>query len=179
VDGLREALRLFAGVDAVIEEPIRQAAWWALAAPPGETTASVLGVTTRLVSAEAQGAVLGSTATLDQSHLIGGDQFGLPLFEDVAHQFTVSIISGQLACEQTLDKVRGILDREKPAHTVYELCLIRPRMRVGWQSRVGVDAIVAGPPQPSRLNDGAALVLGGELSAPVGAGLATGLNTRI
>jgi hypothetical protein len=38
-----------------------------------------------------------------------------------------------------------LLDREKPAHTTYDLCLVSARMRVGLQSRIGVDAIVAGP----------------------------------
>ena len=35
VEGLGEALRLFAGVNAIIEEPILTAAWWAL---PGEAS---------------------------------------------------------------------------------------------------------------------------------------------
>jgi hypothetical protein len=44
-----------------------------------------------------------------------------------------------------------VLDREKPAHTTYTLCTIGPRMRVGATARVGVDAIVAGPPPPTAL----------------------------
>jgi hypothetical protein len=42
-----------------------------------------------------------------------------------------------------------VLDREKPAHTTYHLCVIEPRMRVGLQSIVGVDAIVGGAPTGS------------------------------
>jgi hypothetical protein len=39
--------------------------------------------------------------------------------------------------------VRAVLDREKPAHTVYSLRAIGARMRVGVQSRLGIDTIVA------------------------------------
>ena len=40
-----------------------------------------------------------------------------------------------------------MIEREKPAHTAYHLCVIEPRMRVGSQARIGVDAIIAqGPP---------------------------------
>ncbi|MCL4852827.1 MAG: hypothetical protein KJZ78_15810, partial [Bryobacteraceae bacterium] len=39
------------------------------------------------------------------------------------------------------------IDREKPAHTEYELCVIGPQMRVGIQARVGIDSIVAAGPR--------------------------------
>jgi len=44
-----------------------------------------------------------------------------------------------------LDTVRAVIEREKPAHTVCQLCVIAPRMRVGRQCRVGIDTVVAGP----------------------------------
>jgi hypothetical protein len=37
-----------------------------------------------------------------------------------------------------------ILDVEKPAHTAYHLCPAAPRLRVGVQAVLGLDAIVAG-----------------------------------
>src|SRR5262249_34062983 len=90
--GLRDALRFQAGVNAVVEEPILNAEWWALpaedlgcscAAPSTskqknfvDTANSILGVTTMLASAQPQGAVVGATATLDQSHLIAGEELG-------------------------------------------------------------------------------------------------------
>ena len=37
------------------------------------------------------------------------------------------------------------MDAEKPAHLDYHLCVVEANARVGFQARVGVDAIVAGP----------------------------------
>jgi hypothetical protein len=94
-----------------------------------------------LAPAHPQGAVLGSTATLDQSHLITNEEFGAPLFEDVAHQFSVQVYRSQLQCEQTLPKVHAVIEAEKPAHTSYHLCIIEPRLRVDFQARLGIDKI--------------------------------------
>jgi hypothetical protein len=95
-----------------------------------------------------QGAVLNTTATVDQSHITSGEPFGAELYEDVAHRFCVSIYCAELTSPDALARVRQVLDREKPAHTAYDLCLIEPAMRVGAQARVGIDAIVgqAGTP---------------------------------
>lgn len=91
VEGLRLAVGRFAG----IEEPILQTGWWSLAgnatSPPLEAATSILGFTTMLAPAEAQGAVVGTTAVLDRSHLISQEEFGLPLFTDVALQFAVQL----------------------------------------------------------------------------------------
>jgi len=140
VDGLRDFIALYTGARARIEEPVRCASLWSL----GET--SVLGFDTMLAPAHAQGAVVGSTATLDQSHLIRDEEYGAPLFEGIAHRFCVQVYAAELKTPRGVDKLREVLDREKPAHTTYHLCLIEPRMRVGFQARVGVDAIVGGPP---------------------------------
>jgi phage tail-like protein len=199
-EGLRQSLRVFAGVDAVIEEPILSAAWWALPgkeegcepqAPCPEATEqkwratenSLLGVTTMLAPAEAQGAVVGTTALLDGSYLITDEEFGTPLFEDVAHQFSVQIYRGQLKCAETLPQVRALIEREKPAHTAYHLCIIEPRMRVGFQSRIGIDTVVAGPPSGMRLGEGLVLgaesVLGGQPAGRIGKGSQVGVTTRV
>jgi phage tail-like protein len=171
--GLRQALWRFAGVEARIEEPILNAAWWSLppdeTAPPLQTGNSILGFTTMLAPAEAQGAVLGTTAILDQSRLITDEEFGAPLFEDVAHQFSVLVYRGQVNTDQQLNELCALIDREKPAHTAYHLCIVEPRMRIGFQARVGIDTVVAGPPPSTRLGEltafGSQMVLGG---APLG-----------
>jgi phage tail-like protein len=184
VGGLREALELFAGIRAVIYEPIRETGWWGLPSPPdcagqGDSSASSLGFKTVLAGAEPQGAVLGISATLDQSHLIRNEDYGKPLFEQTAHQFSVVLYRNQLGCEETISRVKEILDREKPAHTAYQLCVVDPRMRVGQQSRIGIDAVVAGTPSPGRLGDGGALRLAGEPTARLGGGARLGINTSI
>ena len=221
VEGLRESLRFFAGVDAIIEEPIVNAAWWSLPAEEeqcgcqcqssassgcccgsgrkkstgcsgdlsaeGETAwvateGSILGVTTMLVPAQAQGAVVGATATLDGSHLIEGDDFGAPLFTDVAHRFTVQIYRGQIRCPGTVEQVREVIEREKPAHTSYHLCIIEPLLRVGYQARVGINAVVGGPVEPrvlgeSRLGETAAL--GGMPAGRAGEETRVGITARV
>jgi phage tail-like protein len=187
-EGLREALRLFAGVDAIIDEPILNAAWWALpeaaesccsscaegAAEQGfwaNTRNSVLGWTTMLPAAQPQGAVVGTTADLDQSHLIQEEDFGAPLFSDVAYQFRVTFYRSQVISPDALTRVRAVLDAEKPAHTVYELCFIDPLFRVGFQSCVGVDTVVAGPPR--------SLSLGSVQKLGVDTALASAALTRL
>jgi phage tail-like protein len=188
VEGLQLMVRRFAGADIRIEEPILHAGWWALpgdeTSPPLEAGTSILGLTTMLAPAEAQGAVVGTSAVLDASHLITQEEFGVPLFEDVAHQFTVQLYRGQSFSEKRQDDVRALLDREKPAHTAYHLCIIEPRMRVGLQARIGIDSIVAGPPSPTPLGQlppavSEGLLLGGDLPGRIGERSQVGRTTRL
>lgn len=199
--GLYQSLRLLAGVDAIVEEPILHAAWWLLPAKQptmccssceeaqanegewqgGEN--SVLGWTTQLGAAQPQGAVVGTTAVLDQSHLITGAEFGAPLFADLAHQFSVQVYRGQVSCAEMLSRVREVIEREMPAHTRYHLCVIEPHMRVGFQARVGIDAVVAGPPRALRLGESRALgydtPVGGEPTGRLGERSRVGITSRI
>jgi phage tail-like protein len=199
VAGLRESLRLLTGVSGIIQEPILNADWWSLpsaattcgchnASPGSKETVwqgaenSVLGATTMLAGKQPQGAVLGSTASLDYSNLITYEEFGSPLFEDVAHRFTVQVYRSALSCPETMSRVRAVLDREKPAHTDYHLCIIEPRMRVGFQARLGIDAVVAGGTENISL--GAATlagddVIGGEPVGRIGEQNRIGIGTRI
>ncbi len=195
--GLRRALKDEAGVDAIIQEPILSAGWWSLpvpqkscsgAASTGETVwqmgeNSVLGYTTMLAPAQAQGAVVGSTAVLDQSHLIADTDFGAPLFGDVAFQFTVQVYQGQVSCASARDLVCAVIEREKPAHTGYHLCVLEPRMRVGLQARVGVDTIVSGPHASLRLGEtpdlGSQTLLGGRQPGRIGGQLQLGVSTSL
>ena len=137
VEGLRRYLKLYAGVEAHIDEPALHTHLWSL----GET--STLGFTTMVAPAHLQGAVVGTTATLDQSHLTRDEAFGEALFDDLAHHFCVGIYCAELTRPGALDDVRAVLEQEKPAHSTYELCVIEPQLRVGSQARVGIDAIVA------------------------------------
>lgn len=184
--GLRQSLRFFAGVEAHIEEPLLQSNWWALPADEdsqegGRT--SLLGFTTMLVAAETQGAVVGATATLDQTHLITQEEFGAPLFDDLAHRFSVRLYRGGSFGEQSVEAARAVLDREKPAHTDYHLCVVEPNLRIGFQSRIGIDTIVAGPIQSSRFapapSEAEGFVLGGEPGGRIGQRSSVGQTTRL
>jgi phage tail-like protein len=176
--GLREALRSRAGVEVAVEEPIVQTGWWALAgdgATDAERALSVLGAGTVLAAADPQGAVVGTSAVLDGSFLMSQDRYATALFTDVAHQFTVRLYRGRGYSEEAQAAARAVLDAERPAHTTYHLCVVEPRMRVGVQARLGVDAIVAGPAEPTLLDAAGAggIVLAG---APAGR---LGSTTRV
>jgi phage tail-like protein len=199
--GLRESLRLFAGVDAIIQEPILNTSWWALPSSSGTCCQScaeaasasgpswsggensLLGWTTMLTPAQPAGAVVGSSADLDQSHLIADEDFGLPLFSDVAYQFSVEVYRSQVIAPGAIARVQAIVDQEKPAHTAYEICVIDPLFRVGFQSRVGIDTVVSGPPRSLALGTGQKLGSDAALAGPppslLGAGSRLGISTRL
>lgn len=137
LEGLRRYLEIYAGVQAYIGEPARDVHIWSL----GE--AGLLGFSTMLAPGPLQGAVLGSSAIVDQSHMSTGEDLGAALYEDVAHRFCVHVYCAELTRPGALDTVRAVIEREKPAHTAYELCVIEPAMRVGVQARIGFDSIIA------------------------------------
>jgi phage tail-like protein len=185
-EGVRAMVRLLCNIDVRIEEPIQHAGWWALppqdGATPLELDQSQLGFTTMLAAVEPQGAVLGSSALLDGVHLIAGDAYGASLFDEVAYRFSVLMYRGAGYSEAKRDEVRGVIDRERPAHTAYHLCLVEPRLRVGYQARIGVDSVIAAPPSPTRLSTGDAeggLVLGGDPPARIGEDSRIGQTTRL
>ncbi len=179
VAGLREALREQANVAVLIDEPLQAAGWWGLPAPSGSCEpaaagtwtdggCSVLGLNTVLAHAEAQGAVAGTTAMVGRSQLIADEAFGSPLFEDTAYRFVVRLYPAQLGCAGGLERLRAIIDREKPAHTFYDVGVIEPGLRVGLQATLGVDTLLGGgPPAPAPLGAGP-LVLGGQPRARLG-----------
>jgi len=140
-EGLRRYLKIYAGVDAWVEEPSALNGGAPLVL--GQT--STLGFDTVLSPAPAYGAVLASTATLDHSHLLDPSDGGVPLFGDVAHRFCVQVHAAQVAAPGALDAVNSVLAQEAPAHTSYHLCVLPPRMRVGFQARLGLDTVVGGP----------------------------------
>ncbi len=197
--GLRESLRLFAGVDAVIEEPLLNAAWWCLpntssccdsCASAAASSADIpdgqdsrLGWTTMLAPAQPQGAVVGTTAILDQSQLITDGEYGAPLFSDVAYQFSVEVYRSQVMSANALARIQAVVEQEKPAHTAYHLCIIDPRFRVGFQSRLGIDTVVGGEPRSLSLGTAQALgqdtVLAGMAPSLLGTDSTLGVSTRL
>ena len=178
VEGLKLALLEDAGVHASIAQPIANASYWAF---PGDTNCSgvpstptgiQLGVTSNLPSMQPGSPVLGSTAQLDHSYLVTDAEFGEPLFDGSAYQFVVEVYRSEIATPARLALVREIVEREKPAHTMWRLSILEPRMRTGFQARVGIDTIVAGTPGPSGLgvaSGSGGLRLGGGPPLRVGA----------
>jgi hypothetical protein len=146
VQGLAAMIELYTGAAARLVEPARFASLWSL----GET--STLGFTTMLAPAQAQGAVLETTADLDSSHLLATEDYGAPLFSDLAHHFCVQVYAVDLPDPAALQRLEQVVEREKPAHTTCCVQIIGAEMRVGVQARLGVDAIVA-PPAPQAVFD--------------------------
>jgi phage tail-like protein len=144
---LEETLGHVAQAPVRIAEPAAQASLWQL---DGE--GSVLGFTTMLAPAEAQGAVVGTTAEVDRSHLIPDADFGWPLFADVAHRFCVHVQAVAIDAVR-LGALQAAIETEKPAHTLGHLCVVEPRTSVGFQAHVGVDMVVGAPPPTLRLGD--------------------------
>jgi hypothetical protein len=85
------------------------------------------------------------------------DGWGYSLFEPTAHRFTVIVPAASVGDDAARRILPSVVEEQKPAHTDFHLCFTEPKLRVGIQSRLGVDAIVAGPPQPSPLGAGDAL----------------------
>jgi phage tail-like protein len=100
-------------------------------AAEGALTSSVLGAGYRV------GAAIGEPGTTFIQE--DGDPAPDP-FERYAHRFSV-VIPGRLSNEQ-VDIVRFILDRHRPAHTIYDLCLVDAGMRLGVGLHVGLSSLV-------------------------------------
>lgn len=180
--GLTRALAERLGVRATVEEPHAQTGWWVLPADGAAAgTGGELGVSTRLAPAPPQGAVLGSSAVLDASHLIEDEDLGEPLFTGTAYQLSVVLPRSQASAPASLEAVRKLIERETPAHTSFQICLVEPGIRIGYQALLGVDTLLGGGPAPaSRLGEPAArgLVLAGEPAGRAGAAR-VGISTRL
>jgi phage tail-like protein len=188
VAGLREAIWLEAGVRVTIDEPLQNAGWWSM---PGTSTSckagaggwtdggdSILGLNTVLASSEPQGAVVGTSAVLDRSQLLSEEEYGTPLFEALAYRFTLQLFPGDVDCAGALDRIRAIVDREKPAHTSYDVCVVEPGIRVGYRARLGVDTLLGSGPVHGRLGE-TGLVLAGQPPSHLGVGSQLGVSTHL
>jgi hypothetical protein len=111
---------------------------------------------------------------LGQSGPLGSSEFGTPLFSETAHVFTVMVPAAQVPDPRQRAALQRVVEAEKPAHTNFHLCFVEARMRVGFQARLGIDSIVAGPPQPMDLT-GTVL----ELDSYLGAGDCDGRAGRV
>jgi phage tail-like protein len=159
--GLREAVLRETGLQVQILEAHRGRRVWQLG------VASRLGFDTALSPAAPGGAVVPdpAAALVVGSYVVGqtgplepGD-FVTPLIDETAHLFTLVLPPGRCVDDEGRARLREVVDAEKPAHADYHLCQVEPRMRVGFQARLGIDSLVAGPSEPMRLEGGAQLGL--------------------
>ena len=93
-----------------------------------------------------RGYVLNESAVIGSSTVADEWELHRPGFADYAHRFIIFLYPVHLRDGITQRTIQMILDREKPAHTQYFCCVIEPTMRVGEQSMVGLDTIIAKDP---------------------------------
>jgi phage tail-like protein len=163
--GLADFVKVYSGARPHILEDFRERPLWVL----GETA---LGFGTGMPDRDVEGmlvgeAIVGETGPEDPATI------GAALFESTAHRFMVVVpaMSGR-PVDQSL--VMNVVETEKPAHTGFHICFAGPRMRVGIQARIGVDALVAAGPEEMTLGEtsvlGAGTVLGGPEMGPASVG---------
>lgn len=97
-----------------------------------------------------------------------------------SHKFTVFVPASFAASDQKRRALINLLEAEKPAHTQYQVEYVAPRMRIGFQSMIGLDAVVGRYPSQFRVGQqlGKDSVVSG-LPVNGGPSLAVGRTSRI
>jgi hypothetical protein len=126
---------------------------------------------------------------LNEGAQVGGTQLVTsndPLrdpFHYTAHRFSV-FVPGRIEDSDPLRRsLLNLLRSESPAHVQYQLQFVRPRFRIGFQSTIGLDAVVARPLagqitlDESRLGPEATLAGVPKSRLPAGIGRSTLLTT--
>jgi phage tail-like protein len=148
--GIARYVEALTGVRAQLFELFRERSVWLL----GENQA--LGVGTGLAPAGLGGLVVGTSA-IGEAVPDDPQPLGEALFEEWAHRFVALVPLAAAPTAELQARVRRALEEELPAHCDYHLCFTGPSARVGIQARVGVDAILAGPPSGTPLDERALL----------------------
>jgi phage tail-like protein len=187
--GIREAVERETGIVPTLVPEHGARRLWVLGA-------SKLGLESGIAPRHPNGAVVPDPDSAGSPPMIVGqmtvgqtgpqarEDFAENLFTDTAHLFSVLLPAGSVRNTAQYELVRDVVRAERPAHTDFHLCAIQPRMRVGFQARIGIDAIVAGPRPAMVLGTqlGVSSVLGGVPSSegPVRVGtFAVGRGARI
>jgi phage tail-like protein len=135
-EGLRTLIRVYTGVDASVMEHYRMRPLMIL----GRDGKRRLGRNTRLWSRDFYARLqLDAYSSLGYFRLPDAPEPALEPLAWGAHRFSVFFLADPKTADDTLRKVRQIVEREKPAHTEATYCPVFPRMRVGVQATVGVD----------------------------------------
>jgi hypothetical protein len=155
-DQIRSQVATLAGVDIQIEEPILCAVPWILpdahfsCTPQAGVDPPRLGITTILAPGSPQGAVLGNSAIVNESTLVSSADYGAPIYERLAHRILIRVYPGANYSSQTEATLKTIVQQQKPAHVAADYFVVPAAMSVGFQSRIGIDAIVASPSDAKR-----------------------------
>ena len=85
---------------------------------------------------------VGVNSRLGSFELTSSPEPAMEPFDWGANQFTVFFPANPRTVSATSARIRRVVDREKPAHALANLCPVFPRMRVGVQATLGVDTVV-------------------------------------
>jgi phage tail-like protein len=99
-------------------------------------------------------------------------------FHVYAHQFSVFVPARVKRIEWQRRGLERILSQEAPAHTRWQIEYVEPRFRVGVQSMVGLDSVIARVPPGMRLNANR-LGEGSVLPAHPGRPAVSGIDARV
>jgi len=97
-----------------------------------------------------------------------------------SHKFTVFVPASFGASDQKRRALINLLEAEKPAHTQYQVEYVAPRLRIGFQSMIGLDSVVGRYPSQFRIGQqlGKDSIVSG-LPLQGGPSLAVGRTSRI
>ncbi len=103
-------------------------------------------------------------------------------FHSYAHKFSVFVPAHWGRVDHRRKALENLLKAESPAHTQAQIVYVEPRLRIGIQSMIGLDAVIGCLPQGVTLDQsalGSATVLTPTAEASAVPTLALGKNSRI
>jgi phage tail-like protein len=136
-EGVRAAIRAYAQVETRIVEHFRLRALLHLSADVPLDGSGSLWSPDRTERLQ-----LGSHSQLGRTRLTSRPEPAVEALEWGAHRFTVLFDADPYSVNAIAERVSGVVEREKPAHTEASICPVFPRLRVGIQAHLGLDASV-------------------------------------
>jgi Phage tail protein (Tail_P2_I) len=85
---------------------------------------------------------VGTNSRIGSFQLTNTPEPAMEPFDFSANRFSVLFPADPYTVDTTKAKVQRVVDREKPAYAQAILCPIFPRLRIGIQATLGVDAVV-------------------------------------
>jgi phage tail-like protein len=140
--GLQMILKLAFDVDVHIQENFQLRRWLFFTSQGG------LGSRSRLWGEQIMDRLqLEGNARIGDFALVGTGDPDRDPFHFYAHRFTIFLPFTQRWSDADVQRIRMLIEREKPGHTQFELRHVHPRFRVGVQSTLGLDTVVGAYPQ--------------------------------
>jgi phage tail-like protein len=179
-EGVRRFVALFCGVEVRVLEHYRLRRW-AIAG------GGRLGDTTQLFGAAiVKRLQLGEFSEIGSFELVDTDDPRRDPFFVYASRFSLFLLAHP--DDRLLARAQRVAELAKPAHTEVDIEVIEPAQRVGIQSTIGLDTVIAAVPPPGRTGEGRLgrgfVVgpdprLGGRRLAQVGLRAQIGINTGL